>query len=188
MTWHLIPLKEQFDEEMIDSALLKISESEARELNTHFVYAGSYYNLHSKNFERYPIQILKGMEKYKIKSIMVTMMEMVRWNLITKEGMENYCKWKTPHTDSVNDDLEILFEDLQLGKEPVDRSITYFLPKLTNSEMKLVEREDPSYFEKFFDGVFADVSEAEMKLSESKSKFIRGHCYRRTFTIERDSK
>ena len=188
ITWHLIPLKEPCDEEIIDSALLKISESEANELKTHFVYTGSYnYNSRFEGDRILQSFILEGMKKYKIKSVMVTMMEMMRRFLITKEEMENYCKGKKHEKDSVNDDLESFFEDLQLEKEPDEAVITYFLPKLTQNELKLVERKDPSYLEKFIYGAEADVEEAEMKLSESKSKFVRGYCYRRTFTIERDS-
>ena len=189
ITWYFISLKEPFDEEIIDSALLKISESEANELKTHFVYAGWYYcHRSSKRYRIHRSFILKGMKKYKINSVMVTMMEMMRWNLITKEEMENYCKGKWHVKDSVNDDLEILLEDLQLGKKPDEVASTYFLPKLMEKELKLVERKDPSYLENFVNGLYADVTEAEMKLSESKSKFARGECYRQSFTIERDSK
>ena len=167
---------------MIDSAFQKISDSEANELKLHFVYAGWYYcNRGSEGKLR--SFILQGMKKYKIKSVMVTMMDMMRRFLITKEEMENYCKGKKHEKNSVNDDLESLFEDLQLGKEPVYGSTTYFLPKLTKHELKLVERKDPSYLKNFIYRVNADVEEAEMKLSESKSKYVRGFCYRQTFTI-----
>ena len=116
----------------------------------------------------------------------MTMMEMTKRYLITKEEMENYCKGKKQEKDSVNGDLESLFEDLQLGKEPDEMVMTYFLPKLSKKELKLVERKDPTYLKHFSMGVrYADVEEAEMKLSESK--FVRGHCYRQTVTIERDS-
>ena len=120
---------------MIDSALLKISEIEANELKTHFIYAGWYY--HNRRFEGGPKLrsfILKGMKKYQLKSVMVSMMQMMRRNLITKEDMENYCKGKKPEKNSVNDDLESLFEDLQLEKEPDEVANTYFLPKLTGKE------------------------------------------------------
>ena len=115
---------------------------------------------------------------------MVTMMEMIRWNLLTKEGMENYCKGTNYEKDSVNDDLESFFGHLQLGKQPHGEINTYFLPKLSENELKLVERKNPSYFESFYSGINADVKEAEMKLSESDSKFVRGSCYRKTFKIE----
>ena len=115
---------------------------------------------------------------------MVTIISLERWKLITKEAMEDYCKGEEAEKVSVNDDLESFFEDLRLGKEPPHQSVfTYFLPKLTEEEMELVERKDRSYFETFLYVEEADVKEAEMKLSESDLKFVQGFGCRRTFTI-----
>ena len=119
---------------------------------------------------------------------MVTIISLERWKLITKEAMEDYCKGEEAEKVSVNDDLESFFEDLRLGKEPPHQSVfTYFLPKLTEEEMELVERKDRNYFETFLHVKHADVKEAEMKLSESDSKFVQGFGCRRTFTIENKS-
>ena len=118
---------------------------------------------------------------------MVTTIFMYRKDLITKEKMENYCKGNDDFSKlSVNDDLESLFEDIRLGEEPDDEVWTYFLPKLTKEELKLVEIKDASYLETF-EWPNPDVSEAEMKLSESDSKFVRGIGWRKTFTIEYSS-
>ena len=63
---------------------------------------------------------------------------------------------------------------------------TYFLPKLTEEELKLVERRDTSYLETF--GLSnPDVDETEMMLSESDSKYVHGDSYRKTFVIENSS-
>ena len=86
--------------------------------------------------------------------------------------------------DSVNDDLESLFEDHRLGKEPDEEVLTYFLPKLTEEEMKSVNGKDATYFETFRWSWNPDVKEAEMILSESDSKFVEGWGRRRTFTID----
>ena len=93
-----------------------------------------------------------------------------------------YCKGEEEEKDSVNDDLESLFEDLRLGKEPKKRVNTYFLPKLTEEEMELVERKDRNYFHTL-QFLSPDVEKAEMILSESDSKFVQGLGWRRTFTI-----
>ena len=118
---------------------------------------------------------------------MVTQIDMWRRNLITKEKMENYCKEESTE-ESVTDDLESLFEDIRLGKKPKSQMGTYFLPKLTTEELKLVARKENSFMHTFSSTFWAemdaDVSEAEMKLSESDSKFVRGICRRKTFTIE----
>ena len=102
--------------------------------------------------------------------------------------MESYCKGEKYEKDSVNDDLESLFENIRLGKEPDEDVETYFLPKLTEEELELVERRDTSYFQTFTDWVFdeenPDVDETEMMLSESDSKYVYGLSTRRTFVIE----
>ena len=127
------------------------------------------------------------MKKYKLKSVMVTFIYMSRRELITKEKMENYCKGNDDNRKhSVNDDLESLFEDIRHGKELDEAVWTYFLPKLTKKELELIEKKDTSYLETF-SLRNPDVSEAEMKLSESDSKFVRGWCWRKTFTIENSS-
>ena len=118
---------------------------------------------------------------------MFTIIFLERRILITKEAMEKYCKAEKIIKDSVNDDIDSFFEDLRLGKEPNENVHTYFLPKLTEAELKLVERKDTSYFETFLRSN-PDVEEAEMKLSESNSKFVEGLGSRITFTIENTSK
>ena len=67
------------------------------------------------------------MKKHKIKSVMVTSIILARSKLITKEKMESYCKGEEDQKDSVNDDLESLFENIRLGKEPDERVETYFM-------------------------------------------------------------
>ena len=117
---------------------------------------------------------------------MVTNYYLQRWELITKEKMESYCKGEQDEKDSVNDDLESLFENIQLGKEPNENVVTYFLPKLTEEELELVERRDTSYL-KTFKLPNPDVDETEMMLSESDSKYVRGESYRRTVCIKNSS-
>ena len=119
---------------------------------------------------------------------MVTSILLLRRYLITKEKMELYCKGEEDEKDSVNDDLESLFENIRLGKEPDEYVWTYFLPKLTEEELKLVERRDTSYLQTFLHSLNADVNETEMMLSESDSKYVYEFSYRRTFIIENSSK
>ena len=151
-------------------------------MEIHFVYAGRYYSDYNEDVLR--SFILKGMKKNNIKKVMVTRIHMWRDKLITKESMENFCNGKEDEKDSVNDDLENLFNDIQLGKEPDDDVYTYFLPKLTREELGLVERKDEDFMKTFGYGMDADVDKAEMMLSESDSKFVYGWGRRRTFTIE----
>ena len=123
------------------------------------------------------------MKKHEIKSVMVTSINMDRLNLITKEKMESYCKGGNNRKDSVNDDLESLFENILLGKEPDEYVQTYFLPKLTEEELELVERRNTSYLQTFRRRN-PDVDETEMMLSKSDSKYVDGWSRQKTFVIE----
>ena len=121
---------------------------------------------------------------------MVSKIRMNRVQLLTKEEMENYVNGKMFIKDSVNDDLDSLFEDIRLGKpfEPFEHVDRYFLPKLTKEELKLVEIEDENFMETFTNKIDPDVDEVEMAASESDSKFVWGFCTRSTFTITNSSK
>jgi len=202
---------------VIDSALQKVSETDSGEMTfrsdesrslpkTHIIYAGNCYafdydslfvgRFHPYSFldslKTFESIILTGIKKCNIESAMVTKIVMYRQSIITKEAMEKYCKGEIldliqmRQNDSVNDDLESFFEDLRLGKRPEELVGTYYLPKLTKKQMQLVESKDPSYFKTFFESN-PDVDEAEMRLSESKSKFVRAFAQRRTFTLPNPS-
>ena len=73
-----------------------------------------------------------------------------------------YCSGKELVKESVNDDLEPLFEDLRLGEHKDGWFITFFLPKLMEEVLKMVESKDPNYMKTFLEKN-ADVEEAEMK-------------------------
>ena len=98
--------------------------------------------------------------------------------------MENIC---LAETNSVNDDIDLLFEELKISVSfPSDEVTTYFLPKLTYQELKLAETKDQNFFKTFVHSKNPDVEKTEMEQSESDSKFVKGWCKRRTFGIEVD--
>ena len=113
-----ILMKEQFDEQVIDSALKRIIETKTETMKTHFVYTGRYYTW--KNVDRLKSFIFEGMKKYKIKKVLMTSINLWRECLMTKEKMENYCKGNEDVKDSVNDDLESLFEGQSLAETDKD--------------------------------------------------------------------
>ena len=156
-------------------------KNKTEDLEIHFVYAGDYYYYYDGPLRSI---ILKGMKKYEIESVMVTNLYMRRWKLITKEKMVNFCKGKKVEKESVNDDLESFFEDIRLGKKPKGEVDTYFLPKLTEYELDLVEEKDEDFMKTFWYRMDADVDKAKMDSSESDSKFVYGYCYRETDTIK----
>ena len=122
---------------------------------------------------------------------------MMRWKIITKENMENICRGQETRKDSVNDDLESLFEDLRLGKElswnllslknllgkePDKDTETYFLPKLTEEELELIEKEDRTILRSFYHGA-PEVPKADLMRSKSDSKYVDCIAWRKTFTV-----
>lgn len=112
---------------------------------------------------------------------MVTSIGMQRRCLITNEKRDDYCAGKQSEVESVTDDLEYLLQDIRLNQQPDDSVWTYFLPKLTEEEMELVKRKDDDYLKIFTYHKLADVREADMKMSESDSKFCYTYCFRKTF-------
>ena len=183
----IIPRKEKLDEQVIDSGFKTIIESKITEnMDIHFVCAGSY--LFSRDDLWMESFILKRMKKYKINKAMLTIFHMWKSNLITKEKMLDYCNGKKQEKESVNDDLDSLFEDLCIGKEPDEAVSTYFLPQLTKKELDLVAQKDSDFMNTFWKKMKADVDKAEMAASESDSKYAYGFGYRRTYTIKNSPK
>ena len=91
-------------------------------MDTHIIIAGYHYTWQQGILESF---VTKALEKLYIKSAMVTQIYMLRNFLITKETMEEICLGKSdwngiPLKESVNDDLETVFENLQLGIEPAE--------------------------------------------------------------------
>ena len=154
-------------------------------MTLHFVYAGdSFWGDNDKLLSF----MFTGMKKHNLKEVMMTILRMERKNLITKEKMESFCEGKKLRKESVNEDLESLFDRIRLGKQPeVEEVRTYFVPKLTEEELELVERKDPDYLGTFswtIQNYNPDVDKTEMKLSESDSKFVQGFCLRITLKFE----
>ena len=175
-------LKDTFDEIIVSSAFQKNAKSLSKALKTHIIYAGHYYAFHT---DKLRLMILKEMKKYNFKSIMVTRLKLWRYKLISKEKVIDYCLGKDEHyKESVNDDLNSFFDDLRIYKNPKSLALTYFLPKLTDEEMNLIEEKDTIFFRTFMCRCNADVDETEMKLSESNSKFVEATGRRLTDIIE----
>ena len=156
----------------------------------HFIYCGEDYfrNENIKDF------ILTKMRKYGIQSSILTTLNMERWKLVTKEKvkkaaegkLKNHADWKY-YKESINDDLERFFINLQNQKEvKCELVASFFTPKLTTEELKLVQDENQEHFKtylKHYRGKNPDVDVEEMKKSDSKSKYVHGRCWRRTIPL-----
>ena len=124
---------------------------------------------------------------------------MARYNLITEEKtkkaykgeLKNDPDWKY-YEGSINDDLEKLLINLQNQKEVKDENVkSFFTPKLTNEELKLVQDRNAEHLKTYwyhFYGLNPDVDVVEMNESDSKSKFVHGACYRQTIPLKLQNK
>ena len=168
------------------------------ELVPHFIYSGQYYNLlREKNFKE---MFLTKMEEYGIKSSILTMLYMYRRNLITKEKAKAASEGKLKNDEdwedeevSINDDLEMFLTNLLNSKEIKEEEVfSFFTPKLTEEELKLVEAKNKEHLESYSDhcvyGENPDVDRVEMKKSDSKSKYVHGRCYRRSYSLTLENK
>ena len=120
---------------------------------------------------------------------------MDRLNLITKEKakkaykgeLKNDPDWED-YEGSINDDLERFLINLQNQEEVKYQFVkSFFTPKLTNEEMKLVQDRNEEHLKTYslhFYGGNPDVDIKEMNESDSKSKYVHGRCLRWTIQLK----
>ena len=195
-------LKQEIDTVTILDGIKKAAENQVEGYKCHFIFAG---NAHWYDITLRPV-ISEGMTKYSINSAMVSVLSSVRSYIITKKEMENHCNGKFEDKNSFHDDLECFFSRLCLGEERNETARTYFFPKLSEKETKLFEANDTDFMRslsnprRVYSSLF-DRSAAELAHSnrpkieddksfseklESKTKYIRGICFRQTFLIRNE--
>ena len=139
------------------------------------------------------IMLIK-MRKYGIQSSILTMLRMKRKQLVTKEKVKAAAEGKlkndrdwTIYGGSVNDDLERFLTDLQSQKKVKFEFVySFFTPKLTDDELKLVQEGNEEHLKSYLDyfyGKNPDVDDKEMKESDFKSKYVHGDCLRITIPL-----
>lgn len=176
--------------EIIDAGIQKASEK--THLVTHYIISTAYYD--PKEIQNiFTIRLHKSSMKFAI----VTVLEICRLKLVTKETMVAHHKGRFSIEHSVNDDLDFFFEGLQLGLVCNERINTFCFPKLNETEMKLMNLKDEHHLNSHswyldggeeegedFSSKNPDVNESEMRLSGSKSKYVDILCDRSTFVIQ----
>ena len=187
---HMRSIKDIKILKMIDFSIFQ--DSENNYLMPHIIFCVKDYNddFLTKNRREF---LLTEMRKHGIPSAMFTMLNMWRGNLVTKEKvkkaynkkLKNDAEW-SGQNDSFQDDLESFLFNIQ-NHYPIEEAEikSFFTPKLTEEELKLVENKNEEYMMSFYDykALNPDVSVDEMKKSDSKDKFLHGYCLRRTFSI-----
>ena len=128
------------------------------------------------------------MEKYGIKSSILTVLQMRRSYLITKEKsklaaegkLKNDLHWRL-FEGSIYEDLDSFIDNFQNSNEVVDEEVwSFFLPKLTKEELKLVEEKNEEHLRTYSLEIYADVGVKEMEKSDSKDKYVHSVCLRQT--------
>ena len=117
---------------------------------------------------------------------MVTLLRLGRIHIITKETMIDFYKGKMSDgkgdKESANEDLESFLSRLRTERHlKEEECISFFLPKLNEHEVNLLEKSDEKYLKTFgwyYKGEDPDVDDDEMSKSESKPKFICSLCVR----------
>ena len=173
----------------------------------HFIYCGIDSTQVPKLEELEDILLAK-MKINGIESSMITTLHMERLSVVTKETNiqayegklnDGYHVGWDDYTESVNDDLETFFykclnqeDDQEKGDEDEDEVWSFFLPKLTEKEFKLLKNRDQEYLKTFYfyrpeeyeDQLIEDL--ALIEISDSKEKYSHGQCYRRTAFLTLD--
>lgn len=120
---------------------------------------------------------------------MWTSISIFRWKPITNKDNMDFCLGKYGfRKESINDDLEALFEDLRLGKITDLKASTYFLPKLSKEEIDLIARKDQNYLATFYiedlyddEGWKAYRSQSpKQRIFKSDVEYVQGMCERTT--------
>ena len=65
---------------------------------------------------------------------------------------------------------------------------SFFTPKLTKEELKLVAEKNREHMMTYFSELRADVDVEEMKKSDSKDKYVHTRCTRKTLHLHLESK
>ena len=190
---------ELHDTEVIDAGAESMSDVSENGLVPHFIYCGDHYLYTYESRSLLWNILLTKMRSYGVQSAILTMLDMYRGKLITKEKVKKAYQGKLKkgsikHAVSINDDLENFFVNLQNQKQIKGETVySFFTPKLTDKEMKLVEQRNKRHLDtywKHYKGHNPDVNDEEMKKSDSKSKYVQGLCARdtRVLTLESNEK
>ena len=185
------------DLEVFDAGIKSVTEFGSdfgSDLMLHFIYCGYHY-LWAESFNRLKEILLRKMRKYGIQAAILTMLDMQRWKLVTKERVKQAYEGKLKNEEewddfeqSIGDDLETFFTNLQHQKEIKNEFVwSFFLPKLTEDELKLVEQRNEQHLSTYFDHYYGrnpDVDPEEMKKSDSRSKYVYGRCFRETINLK----
>ena len=184
-------IQELNDVSIIDIGIKSILDFGKEELVPHFFYCGEHYLFTRERTRRLEKIFLAKMKHYGVQFSILTQLSMWRWKLVTTETVKKAYQGKLKNDEywkdyegSIHDDVETFFNDLQDRKNIKNENVrTFFTPKLTEEELKLVEQRNEQHLSTYAHP-YPDVDAKEMKKSDSSSKFVHGRCGRRTIPLK----
>ena len=162
----------------------------------HLIYCHGNF-ISNKEFEKLKEILHKKMVQYGIQSSinLLTTLRMTREYLITKEKSKQAANGKLKNDQhwmdlkgSINDDLDAFVNNLLNLKQKDEEVRSFFTAKLTKEELKLVEEKNPEHMASYTWKLHADIGIEEMKKSDSKDKYLRSFCHRRTTCLTLEAK
>ena len=186
------------DGEIVDIGVKSILDFGNDDLVPHFICYGIHYSLSPEREHRLREIFLTKMKSNGIQFAIFTQLYMYRRKLVTKEIVKKAYQGKLKKDEdwkrfegSIHDDLETFFTNLQDHQKIKNEEIlSFFTPKLTEEELKLVEKRNEQHLMTYLYhllGQNPDVDAEEMEKSESKSKFVQGACWRWTIPLTLES-
>ena len=147
---------------------------------------------------------MKAMKKNEIEFLILTVLHNWREHIITKKEMKKYYDGKMEidrglrigqnrYKESTLDDMESFIANILIGDVKEEDKYTFFLPKLSNEEVRLIEDQDIEYLNSFAcyikhlenpDVKYDESLSLDMLEKESKTKFLRGGSRRKTIFLK----
>ena len=188
--FHKADLADKSHQLSIDTGLEKAALKALDNDDMHLIVAGDF----ESSIKSFKAEISKKLREFQIQTANITHIYMQRYRLLTKEEMEMFYTGKHKILSqilqqSVQEDLESFNHNCILGTFKDEKYRSFFFQRLTNKEMELVEKKDESFFRSWnaLHPTQPDVSDARMKMSDSKSKYLYAQCLRQSFVLNQSA-
>ncbi len=204
--------KEAIDRDTLSAALEKAYLLESKSADTHFIIGSSFHSVAGEkpSVIDYSRKLIKWMSEemkfQEITSVYITLLAGYRNSIMTNEmnirayNGEMVAEYTPPGSRepiftfhpkfSVNDDFELSFTFIQLGRRLQQCSHLFFHPILTPHELHLMKTKDESYlssFQNHLAGLNPDVGEEELKYypdNDTKLRYVTCVCVKKSFHLK----
>ena len=156
------------------------------------------------HLQRLQQMVIKAMEENTIEFVVLTVLHNWREHIITKKKMKKYYEGKIEvdrglridqnrYQESTLDDMESFIANILIGNVKEEDKYTFFLPKLSEAEVQMIEDQDIEFLNSFAcyiknlenpDVKYEEPLSLEMQEQQSKTKFLRGGSRRKTIFLK----